>query len=122
MRKQSVSPIELALYYIYISISFPTPNISFHVIFTTLPTETSKQFKLRPEDVFIATFPKCGTTWTQKIVQKLHEVHGTCALEGMVLGSNPSELSPLRSIIYLMSSIIPTPYLRSQFHGWVFSR
>lgn len=54
--------------------------------------ETSKQFKLRPEDVFIATFPKCGTTWTQKIVQKLHEVHCTCALEG--LGTHLLEIIP----------------------------
>jgi len=27
--------------------------------------EATKQFLLRESDVFVATYPKCGTTWTQ---------------------------------------------------------
>jgi len=39
--------------------------------------DATKAFKLREDDVVIATFPKNGTTWTQKIVQNLHRVHQT---------------------------------------------
>lgn len=39
--------------------------------------QETKAFKLRESDVFIATFPKNGTTWTQKIIQNLHKTHGT---------------------------------------------
>ena len=28
-----------------------------------------KTFELYPDDIWIATYPKCGTTWTQQIVK-----------------------------------------------------
>ena len=39
--------------------------------------DATKVFKLREDDVLIATYPKNGTTWTQKIIQNLHKVHKT---------------------------------------------
>jgi len=33
--------------------------------------EHTKDLSLRSDDVFISTYPKCGTTWTQQIVQLL---------------------------------------------------
>ena len=54
--------------------------------------ERTRKFQLREDDVFIATYPKCGTTWTQNIISKLHEVHQTGALEG--LGSHLLEVIP----------------------------
>ena len=39
--------------------------------------EEIRNFKLRPDDVFIATYPKNGTTWTQGLIQKLHAAHKT---------------------------------------------
>lgn len=39
--------------------------------------DETKAFKVRLDDVFIATFPKNGTTWTQKIILNLHKVHQT---------------------------------------------
>ena len=34
-----------------------------------------REFDTRPSDVFVATFPKCGTTWMQHIVHGLR-THG----------------------------------------------
>ena len=31
--------------------------------------ENMKHMKLRPDDIWIVTYPKCGTTWTQQIVR-----------------------------------------------------
>ena len=40
--------------------------------FSTVEGErVAKAFKPRPDDVFIATYPKCGTTWVQQIVHSL---------------------------------------------------
>jgi hypothetical protein len=39
--------------------------------------DATRAFKLRADDVLIATFPKNGTTWTQKIIQNLHKIHQT---------------------------------------------
>lgn len=29
-------------------------------------------FEVRPDDIWVVTFPKCGTTWTQEMVRLLH--------------------------------------------------
>jgi len=39
--------------------------------------DRTTSFALRSSDVLIATFPKNGTTWTQKIIQNLHNEHKT---------------------------------------------
>lgn len=43
--------------------------------------DETRAFSLRASDVIIATFPKNGTTWTQKIIQNLHRAHNTGQLQ-----------------------------------------
>ena len=37
--------------------------------FVPEPGKKLREFKLYPEDVYIVTYPKCGTTWTSQIVR-----------------------------------------------------
>lgn len=34
--------------------------------------EQISNFAVRPDDIWVVTFPKCGTTWTQEMVRLLH--------------------------------------------------
>lgn len=64
-----VSPVEL-------------PNISSAKLWKKRPTflnakyqqiaEDIANFEVRPDDIWVVTFPKCGTTWTQEMVRMLH--------------------------------------------------
>ena len=51
--------------------------------------EELRQFPLRPEDIFIVTFPKSGTTWMQQIVKLLRN------------GGQPNEVKLDRAIPWL---------------------
>jgi aryl sulfotransferase len=37
----------------------------------TIDSRRWKYYRPRPDDIIIATYPKCGTTWTQQIVSLL---------------------------------------------------
>lgn len=52
-------------------------------------TDTSRwdSFSARPDDVFICTPPKCGTTWTQAICANL--IFGTSDFEGKITDISP---------------------------------
>ena len=46
----------------------------FEVPFFVLQEEVDKlkSFQLYPDDVWVVTYPKCGTTWAQQIVRLIH--------------------------------------------------
>lgn len=64
-----VSPVEL-------------PDIPVAKVWKTKPSflmakfatisEDIASFEVRPDDIWVVTFPKCGTTWTQEMVRLLH--------------------------------------------------
>ena len=52
------------------TLSFHTVNgLKVGTFITEEMFEELKTFKLYPDDVWIVTYPKCGTTWTQQIVK-----------------------------------------------------
>ena len=53
-------------------------------------------FKLRPDDVFVCTYPKCGTTWTQEMVwQILHNMDVEGGKESLMTRSPFLEMQSL---------------------------
>ena len=43
-------------------------NFKFPLSFTQESVDFAMNYKPADDDVFVATFPKCGTTWTQQII------------------------------------------------------
>ncbi len=61
------------------------------------PPQASPPFRVLPSDVFIATFPKCGTTWVQQIVHGLRS-RGSMDFEEICLVVPWLETAPLLGI------------------------
>ena len=58
--------------------------------------EAIYNFKLRPDDVFVVTYPKCGTTWTQEMVwQILHNMDVEGGKENIMTRSPYLEMQSL---------------------------
>ena len=57
-------------------------------------TEHRDKCVIRPDDVFVATYPKCGTTWTQQIVKLI-------ANNGVETGIDSDEFVPWHELMTL---------------------
>ena len=66
--------------------------------------EELKQFQLRPDDIFIVTYPKSGTTWMQQIVKLLRN------------GGQPDDVRLDRAIPWL-EALSPDCYY-GKVHGY----
>ncbi|GIY14921.1 hypothetical protein CDAR_601641 [Caerostris darwini] len=48
------------------------------------------RYKPLPDDVFIVTYPKCGTTWTHQIICLILKQKELCNLDNKLFGEDPS--------------------------------
>merc|ERR1712137_928910 len=61
--------------------------------------EKFMNFPMRPEDVWVVTFPKCGTTWTQEMVWMItHDCDTEAAKESLISRSPFIELPIIAQI------------------------
>ena len=62
----SSDPNSKTVHYVHDVDGFPLP------LFVTKPQiESVKRLQLYPDDIWLSTYPKCGTTWTQQILRSL---------------------------------------------------
>ncbi|XP_071504746.1 sulfotransferase 1B1-like [Diadema antillarum] len=64
------------------SVCYEKDGVILAVFMTPHCIEKTKAFKTRPDDVFVVTYPKTGTTWAQLIAYLVREDGDEKALEG----------------------------------------
>ncbi|GFX99600.1 transposable element Tcb1 transposase [Trichonephila clavipes] len=58
-------------------------------VFSAESFRSARQYQPRPDDVFIITYPKCGTTWAQQIIFLIYKLGEPCESSTELLGDFP---------------------------------
>ncbi|GFQ69097.1 sulfotransferase 1 family member D1 [Trichonephila clavata] len=58
-------------------------------VFSAESFHSARQYLPRPDDVFIITYPKCGTTWAQQIIALIYKLGEPCESNTELLGDFP---------------------------------
>ncbi|GIX71494.1 sulfotransferase 1C2 [Caerostris extrusa] len=58
-------------------------------VFSEESFRSATQYKPRPDDVFLITYPKCGTTWAQQIIGLIFKQDELHNLKGKLFGEDP---------------------------------
>jgi hypothetical protein len=80
----------------------------FPAFITQERVDQARQFVSLPTDIFIVTYPKCGTTWTQRLLHLIRD-HGDVTKDPRTLADIIPWFEAVRAPSFVVSFVVALP-------------